>query len=320
MKLRHILSWKTLFYELALPALRRLGPRRCDSILTLLGRASLLWPGKRRALIQALRRARWVLRTDWDPKALRPELAANAVRFLARDYPLDVEEDAEVFSRFDVTGFEPLEQALAERRGAILVGCHLGAHISGVHWLYRRGVPLRMLVQRPRHVSHALDRQFDRDEPHLQSSFFLRRDLTAGEATERLLRARAALRDGLAVYLAGDIPWTGQNSRPGRLVGQYRKFLSVWTDLATITGVPVFFVFCNHLPGGRYALRIDAPRRVASGKESEAVTEYLARLDAEIGQHPTDAVAHLLWPCYGPPHLGSRGVATRPSRRVATIS
>jgi len=245
-------------------------------------------------------------------------LAVNAIRFLARDYPLDVASDVEVFSRFDVDGFEALDQALAARQGAILVGCHLGAHISALHWLYRREVPLRLLVQRPRHVSRALNRRFDREEPHPQSAFFLRRDLPPGAATERLLRARAALRDGLAVYMAGDIPWIGANSRPGRLLGQHRRFLSVWADLATVTGTPVFFVFCTHRPEGRYALHIDPPRYVATGEELAAVTGYLARLEAEIASHPADAVAHLLWPCYGPPLASSTLATTRPSRRVAT--
>ena len=102
-----------------------------------------------------------------------------------------------------------------------MVGSHLGGHIAGLHGLFRLGVPLRLLVQRPGHVSAELNRQFDRsDVPHPQSGFFLRRDLSPVMAVERILRARAALRDGLAVYLTADIPWDGPNSRPGRLLGQ----------------------------------------------------------------------------------------------------
>ncbi len=319
MNLRHFLSWKPLFYEGLLPALRRLGPGRCDAVLASMGRLSLLWPWRRRQLARALRWARTMLGADWNPKVFRPALAANAVRFLARDYPLDAADDAEVLSRFDVEGFEELQSALAKRRGAIIVGCHLGGHIAALHWLYRSQIPLRLLVQRPRHVSRYLDQSFDRDQPHPQSAFFLRRDLPPGAATERLLRARAALRDGLAVYLAGDIPWVGSNSRPGQLLGQYRMFLSVWTDLATVTGAPVFFLFCTHRPEGRYALHIDGARTISAGQELASVTDYLARLEAQIRNHPDDAVAHLLWPCYGPKTAPSPR-ATRPSRRVATAT
>jgi hypothetical protein len=186
-----------------------------------------------------------------------------------------------------------------------------------VHGLYRRGVPLRLLVQRPGHVSGALNRRFDRDDvPYPQSGFFLRRGLSPVLAVERILRARAALRDGLAVYLTGDIPWEGPNSRPGRLLGQARRFQSVWADLAAQTRVPVFLVFCNHRDGGRYTMTIDPPWTLAPGDEPSAVIRYLDRLERAIAAQPADAVAHLLWPCYGPPARHPM-LALRPSRRVA---
>ncbi|MBV8269802.1 MAG: hypothetical protein JO252_26055 [Planctomycetaceae bacterium] len=322
MKPRDVLSWKFLFYEAFLPAIRRLGPARCDAILGGLGRrAAALWPPRRRELSAGLARARAGLRADGPSDALRPALAANAMRFLARDYPLDDAPDAEVLARFDVEGFEPLRAALERGRGVILLGSHLGGYIATLHWLYRRGVPLRLLVQRPRHVSRELNRRFDAVEPHPQSGFFLRRDLPPGRAAERLLRARAALRDGLAVYLCGDIPWHGPTARPGRLLGQPRTFLAVWADLAVLTRAPVFLLFCTHRPGGRFALTIDPPFTVTAGEEPSAVASYLSRLESEIAAHPADAVAHLLWPCYGPPApAASRRVALRPSRRVAAVA
>jgi lauroyl/myristoyl acyltransferase len=327
---RDPLTWKFWFYHGLLPALRRLGAARSDAVLDGIGRISaVLWPPRRAEQTAALARARLALRAEWRPEALRPELAANSVRFLARDYPLDVPDDDDdaVLARFEIKGDAALRASIAEGRGAILVGSHLGAHIAAVHGLYRLGVPLRLLVQRPNHVSRYLNRRFDRDEaPHPQSDFFLRRTLAPGQAVERLVRARAALRDGLAVYLTGDIPWSGPNSRPGRLLGQSRTFLAVWAELAALTRAPVFHLFCTHRPGGRFALTIDPPQTVAPGDEAAAVARYLARLDAEIAAHPADAVAHLLWPCYGPPHAeacaGARAQAApalRPGRRVAPL-
>src|SRR5262245_55339359 len=105
--LRHLLSWKPLFYQAALPALRRLGPAWGDAMLGLAGRAAAaLWPPRRRALSGALRDARAALDADWDPETLRPALAANALRFLARDYPLDLPGDDNVLARFDVEGLD----------------------------------------------------------------------------------------------------------------------------------------------------------------------------------------------------------------------
>jgi lauroyl/myristoyl acyltransferase len=138
-------------------------------------------------------------------------------------------------------------------------------------------------------------------------------------AAERLLRARAALRDGLAVYLTGDIPWPGPKTRPGRLLGQPQRFLAVWSDLAVLTRAPVFVVFCTHKPGGRYALTVEPMGTIAPGEENAAVARYLARLESEIAAHPADAVAHLLWPCYGPPSPRPTTVAARPSRRFAAV-
>ncbi len=152
----------------------------------------------------------------------------------------------------------------------------------------------------------------------------LRRDLPAADAIELLSRARAALRDGLALYLCGDIPWQGPNTRPGRLLGQAQRFLAIWTELAVLTRAPVFHVFCIHLPGGRFRLELEAVGQVHSGEESEAVADYLKQLETRIATEPAQAVAHLLWPCFHPSSSdcpASRGEhvpgMTRPSRRNA---
>jgi lauroyl/myristoyl acyltransferase len=299
---RHFLSWRPLFYEALLPALRRLGPAPGDAVLGALGWLyTAVWPPRRRALSAALARARAALGTDWDPSATLAALSATIPRFLARDYLLDHASNARVFARFDVTGFEHVERSLASGRGVILLGSHLGGHLAALHWLYRQGVPLRLLVQRPRHVSRSLNAWFDRASSHAQSSFFLQRILPPSAAVERLLRARAALREGMAIYLTGDIPWDGPNARPGRLLGHAHMFLSVWTDLAVLTRTPVIPLFCTHRPGGRFALTFESPWTISPGAEDAAVARYLARLEAEIAAHPADAVAHLLWPCYNTP-------------------
>lgn len=303
MTLRHLLSWKPLFYEALLPALRRLGPARGDAVLGAIGRATALaWPPRRRALEVALRRARAALGADWEIPATREALAGHILRFLARDYPLHGLGDDALASRFDVTGSEHLADALGRGRGVILLGSHLGGHLSALHWLYRRGVPLRVLVQRPQHVSPTLQERFDDDaSPHPQTGLFLRRALPPGAAVERVLRARAALRDGLAVYVAGDVPWVGPNARPGELLGQRRTFQSIWADLATLARAPVVPMFCTHRPRGRFALTFDPPWSLAPGDEEGAVARYLDRLEAEVRAHPADAVAYLTWPAYGPP-------------------
>lgn len=318
-RLRHVWSWKFAFYDVLLPALRALGPARGDWILGHLGRLTLaLRPRRRARLRSALRRAGAALDADWSIPAVWPGLAANTARFLARDYPLDGQDDEAVLARFDVRGHDRLRAALDRGRGAILVGSHLGAHIAGVHWLYRRGLPLRLLVQRPRHVSHELNRRFDAEGPHRQAELFLRRDLSPAVAVERLLRARAALRDGMAIYMNGDIPWSGPNTCPGRLLGRSHRMLAIWTELAVLTQAPVFLVFCTHAPAGRFALEIEPLGCLRPGEEAVAVADYLRQLEGRIANSPADAVAHLTWPCYEPrPEAVVPGRLPRAGRHIA---
>ena len=317
MKAREILTWKFLFYEGFLPVLRRLGPRRADAVLSAIGRASVaLWPPRRARLASAMKQ----LHVNTGIKKTPEALGVGAVRFLARDYLLDT-NNAKALERFHVSGAAAFEEALGAGRGVVLVGSHLGAHLAAFHWLYRRGVPLRLMVQRPKHVSRALSRFFDRDEPKPQAEFFLSRTLNPSECVSRLMRARSALRSGKVVYLPGDIPWAGANSRAVHFLGRNHQMLSVWADLAALTGAPVFHLFCTHRPGGRFAITFDSAGQVAPGEETEAVDHYFSRLEAQIAAHPGDAVAHLLWPCYGPPQALAAGRAkSRPSRRVAAVS
>ncbi len=321
MPLRHLLSWKSLFYGAALPALRRLGPSRADAVLGGLGRLSgAVLPGRRRTLKQAAdRAAREIGPSVGDRRTFRIALASSVARHLARDYPLEGATDAELAARFDVSGFDHIKATLAGGRGVVLLGSHLGGHLAALHWMIRHGLPMRWLVQRPRHVSPTMIRWLDTDAPlHPQSTFFLRRSLPPAEAAARVLRARDALRSGLAVYLNGDIPWDAANARPGRLLGDDRSFLSVWSDLAVLAGAPVVPVFCTHQPGGRFALTFEPPFRVISGGQDGAVAAYLARLDAEIAAHPNDAVPHLTWPAYQAPSDSKFRPERRPTRLAAS--
>ena len=119
----------------------------------------------------------------------------------------------------------------------------------------------------------------------------------------------------MAIYLNGDIPWNGPNTRIGRLIGQQLRLLTIWIDLAALTGAPVFWVFCTHEPGGRFALDIEPMEPIEPGEEGLALDRYLAELNARIVNDPTEAVAHLLWPCYGTSAAASeRKKSAKPNR------
>ncbi len=323
--LRRVFCWKFAFYELFIPLLRTLGPRRCDAVLRGIGQMlAFVWPGRRARLRNALTRVRAALDLDGPIEELWPDLAGNTARFLARDCTLERCSDVAFFERFDVTGYEHLECAIASGRGVILVGGHLAAYIAGLHWLFRKQIPMRALVQRPRHVARELAARFDDARgPYAQSTMLLRRNLPPNDAIELLIRTRSALREGMALYFCGDIPWPGPNARPGRLLGRDHRFLAIWAELAVLTQAPVFHVFCRHRPGGRFMLELEGVGRVQAGEESDAVADYLKGLEARIATDPAQAVAHLLWPCFlhssASTHARrARGKqAPRPSRRNA---
>jgi lauroyl/myristoyl acyltransferase len=326
-----------------LPALRRLGPEGCDASLGAIGHGLARWPARSRRIDHRLRAARTALGAGWDLDAVRSQLAGNLARFAARDCPLEGLDDSRALGRFDVLGAEHLDAVLGDGRGAILLGGHFGAYLSAMHWLVRRRVPMRAMVQRPRHVSSELAGWFDRagtaegpDRPgrHPQSGFFLRRSMPPGEGVLRVLRARSALVQGMAIFINGDVAWDAGCSRPGRLLGRRARYQSAWADLAVITGAPVLPIFCSHRPGGRFSMTIDPPWSLRSGGQQEAVDRYLARLESAIVAEPAEAIAHLLWepsgraarlgrapapvPTSPPPHVRPRraphGQAPAPSR------
>ncbi len=313
MTFRHFLSWKPLFYETLLPALRLLGPSPADAALGALGRTlATAWPPRRAELERSLSRLPTNLGDADAIASVRKGLEANVLRYLARDCLLDGLSEADFFGLFDVQGLEHLNKALAGGQGAILLGSHLGAHLASTHWLFRRGLPVRLLLQRAQHVSRLIKARYDvTTGPHPQSGFFLRRNMTPHEAAIRIFRTRSALRDGLIVYMKGDVPWSDANTRPARFLGQERTFQSLWAEFSAIFGTPVVPVFCTHRPQGRYALSFDPAFNVEPGEEGQAVSRYLARLESEILAHPADAVGHLLWPCYGPEAAAAR---KRPAR------
>lgn len=305
-----MLGWKGWFYGAAAPWSARLGPAGQDRVLRALGRIAAALPGigPGPRLREGARRAVEALDLDADPRRVARALAANLAKFQARDYPLGARGDDEFANLFDVEGFGPVAEILDSGRGVVLAGAHFGAHLSGLHWLYRRGLSPRLLVQRPRHVSDFLNRKFDEDGPYPQRELFLKREISGPEAVNRVMLARSALRAGMPLYVNGDIPWVGPNTRRGRLLGETFSFLSMWTDLATLTRAPVATMFCGFLPGGRHRLVFGPPREFRPGSEPELMEDYLRALERAIAESPGDAVAHLTWPCY----RGSGGAADRP--------
>ncbi len=304
MTARDLLTWKSWFYQLTLPRLARLDPQRADHALAAIGRGldALYWP-RHQAIDHAVDRAAaclGLLNDSRSRRQFRHALAANAPRFLARDVLLESLDDSGALARVDFDGWHHVESAMDDGRGVLLVGAHFGAYLTALHALYRRGLPLRVQLQRPQHVSAFLrDRLDDRVGPQPQAELLLKRRMPPADAARALLNARAALRSGLAVATFGDVTWPGGRS-VSWLGGHPYTLQSAWLDLAIAAGVPVVPMFAIHQPGGRYRVIFDPPRHVDPKRPEAAQAAFLARVEQIVRAYPHEALAYWTWPAYRP--------------------
>lgn len=287
----HRMSWKSLYYGPWMALLKRLPPARADA----LNRA--LWQG----FTQASPRGRARMRTALAAAAAAgcdtvsaDTLATQASRMLARDCWLRPDRDN---SLVEVEGFDAVAKLAERGQGAVLLGCHMGGYIRALHWLYRRNLPIRMLVQCPSHVSPELKSRLDvRDGAFPQQSLFVKRGLSTQSCVERILKAHAAVRSGILMYLCGDIPW--HKGRDGEFLNTTRRFQTIWLDLALATGAPVIPVFGCFGSNGRLQIQFDTPFHVDRNDPDAALHRYLARLTDVVRACPDQAWPYWSWPAY----------------------
>ena len=86
-------------------------------------------------------------------------------------------------------GRDHLDSALGEKQGVILLGNHFGAHMLPAHWLVRNNYPLRLFMERPRHVSRFLTRYFETQGPLGQDKLFISRKAGPAEAAASIMRS-----------------------------------------------------------------------------------------------------------------------------------
>ena len=219
--MRRILSWKFVFYDLLMPVLRMLGPTRGDAILGPDGPAG--HGGTAAAPASAFARrscgpAPHSMPTGRSrrPGRRSPPTRRDSWRATIRSI---AQSDEAVLNRFDVRGYERLKATLSTAAarswsaatwvptsractGSFVAAFPCGCWFSAPARLARAQSPLRRGRPAPA----------GRNVP-------APRPLAGGRRRARL-PGRAALRDGLAIYLNGDIPWSGPNTCAGRLLGR----------------------------------------------------------------------------------------------------
>jgi len=285
----------------ALPTLRAISPRAAARALAWVGRFEhALVAGNRARHQAAVRRWSHHLGCAWDEDRVGRALAGNEVRWQARDLLLDGLPDRRLAPLFAVRDREHLDAALAGRRGVVLLACHYGSHIVPLHWLLRRGYPLRVYMERPHRISKYLARQFAADGPLGQDKIFISRRFTAAESAASIMRAIKVLRAGMILCLAGDVRWSGPNTVAARFLGAEHHFTATWVVLAAMTSAPVVPVFCRMTRDGSYELEfrpaLDVPPETLARRDTgRFVQEYLESIEAQLRLDPANGNEYVNW-------------------------
>jgi KDO2-lipid IV(A) lauroyltransferase len=255
----------------------------------------------RKGYQDAVAKAQGKLGCHWDVDAVSVDLAGNQIWWRTRDLLLDGVPDDRAEPMFLVTGRHYLDAAVRNGRGAILLTSHYGAHLLPTHWLARHGYPLRFYMERPRHVSRFLERQFETEGPLPQDKLFISRKGDPTGSAGTILRAARALSAGMMLYLAGDVRWTGPHTQPAWFLGRRFQFSATWVRLAAMTGAPVIPVFCHMQPQGTYHIEFLAPLEITAdaGEPEQAqhwVQCFLALLEDQVRLHPSNSNEYFFWP------------------------
>ena len=127
------------------------------------------------------------------------------------------------------------------------------AHLLPAHWLFRENFPVRFYMERPRHISRYLARNFRADGPLGQDKLFISRQGVPADSAGSILRAARVLESGDVALSCRRRP-LDRDSSPKRPSSWARmtRFSTTWVVLAAMTEVPVVMVFCRMEPDGRY--------------------------------------------------------------------
>ena len=298
---RRGLNIRKVFLGIVLPLLRRLPPRVASDMIAGIGRTEYaLFKGLRHRVDEAVIQGSHHFGRVWDVPTVGRALAGNQIRWRTRDRLLDGLPDARVAPLFAVKGLERLHAALAEKEGVVLLCNHFGSHMMPAHWLMREGYPLRLFMERPRHISKFLSRQFDTDGPTGQRHLFISRRAAPRDAAGSILRAMRVLQAGMILMIAGDVRWSGTQNSSAEFLGQSYTFSNTWVKLAAMTGSPVVPVFCRLDADGHYQLEFREHYRVPrEDSDPERVAEWVQRflhtIEAQVESYPADSNEYLFW-------------------------
>jgi KDO2-lipid IV(A) lauroyltransferase len=284
-----------------LPAIRILPLPVAARFLSGFGRLEYrLYPRLRRSFFDAVARGRLILGGAWDVSSVSRELAGNHILWRTRDLLLDGVSPERAREMVTVTGREHLESAIGQARGCILLANHFGAHMLPAHWLVRENFPLRLFMERPRHISRYMRKQFHSEGPLSQDKLFISRQSDASDSASSILRAARTIKAGMLLYIAGDVRWSGRLTETARFLGQTLRFSSTWVVLAAMTEAPVVIEFCRMEPDGHYHIEFlpafFVPKDAAiENRGAQWVQRFIDALEDQIRRYPASSNDYFFW-------------------------
>jgi len=298
---RRGLNFRKRFLRAVLPFIRTLPLPVAARFLSGFGRLEYrLFPRLRRSFRDAVAHGRSILDGGWDVSVVSRELAGNHILWRTRDLLLDGVSEARAREMCIVTGRDDLDAALGLGRGCIMLANHFGAHMLPAHWLLREDFPLRLYMERPRHISRFMLEHFRSDGPLSQDKLFVSRQSDASDSASSILRAARTIKSGMLLYIAGDVRWSGRLTEKARFLGQTFQFSSTWVVLAAMTQAPVVIEFCRMEPDGRYHIEFlpafIVPKEAAiEGQGGPWVQRFIDALEDQIRRYPTCSNDYFFW-------------------------
>jgi len=298
---RRGLNIRKRFLRAVLPVIRILPLPVAARFLAGFGRLEYrLFPRLRRSFLDAVAHGRSIVDGRWDVPSVSRELAGNHILWRTRDLLLDGVSEERAKEVCIVTGREDLERAVGLGRGCILLANHFGAHMLPAHWLLRERFPLRLYMERPRHISRFMLDHFQSAGPLSQDKLFVSRQSDASDSASSILRAARTIKAGMLLYIAGDVRWSGRLTESARFLGQTLRFSSTWVVLAAMTEAPVVIEFCRMEPDGHYHIEFlpafFVPKEAAiEGQGAPWVQRFIDTLEDQIRRYPTSSNDYFFW-------------------------
>jgi predicted LPLAT superfamily acyltransferase len=191
-------------------------------------------------------------------------------------------------ARFDlrVSGAQALEAALAQGRGCLLLGSHLGSfEVLRVLGEMRRGIAVNLLMHEAN--ARAASRWARTLSPELAQ-----RIIAPGQP-ETLLRVRECLERGEVVAMLGDRALSGERRVACEFLGARAQFPAGTLVTAAVLGAPVVTFYCLHRGPRRYdvefallAERLPPERPARDAAVARVLQDYAAQLAAQARAAP----------------------------------